>query len=162
MKRLWFSALVMVVTGIAAYGQAKSTVLTGVWRVTERTTTGPNGSTNRSPQPGLISFTGSYYSIMTVSGDKPRPSLTQDTSKVSAAELLAVFGPFTANAGSYEIKGQMVTTHPMVAKGPDAMQPSNSAVLKFQVEGTTLTLTQVSERDRPVENPTTVKLIRVE
>jgi hypothetical protein len=161
MKRLWFSILLILATCIAAYGQARSTVLTGVWRVTERTP-GPNASINRSPQPGLIIFTGGYYCIMTISGDKPRPSLPQDPSKASAAELLAVFGPFTANAGSYEIKGQLVTTHPMVAKGPAAMEPSNSAVLRFQLEGNTLTLTQVSEFDRPVENPTTVKLIRVE
>jgi hypothetical protein len=71
--------------------------------------------------PGLIIFTGGYYSIMVVTGDKARPALPQDISKATAAELLAVWRPFTANSGTYEIKGSTLTTHPTVAKAKRAL-----------------------------------------
>ena len=36
---------------------ASQETIQGVWRVTEVTTTGPNASTNKSPQPSLYIFT---------------------------------------------------------------------------------------------------------
>jgi len=42
------------------------------------------------------------------------------------------------------------------------MQPTNFAVVRFKVKESTLTLTHVAERDRPVANPVMVKLSRVE
>jgi len=125
--------------------QSKKTVLTGVWRVTERTTTGPNARTNKSPQPGLFLFTGTYYSIMTVNSDQPRPPVPEDPTKPSAAELSAVYGPFTANSGTYEIHGDMVTMHPSVAKNPAVMAPGAAFTDSFKTEGNSLTLTRVQK-----------------
>lgn len=158
MKKLLSSAFVIAVISVSAYGQSKSPPLIGVWRVTERTES-PNAPINRSPQPGLFIFAQGYYSIMVVTGDKPRPALPQDVSKATVEELLSVWRPFTANAGTYEIKGDIVTTHPIVAK---VMRPGGRATIKFETEGNTLTLTQVAEDDVPVSNPTSIKLTRVE
>jgi hypothetical protein len=162
MNRLLLSVVVIVLASVTVYGQTKPTAVTGVWRVTERTekTIGPGVSTNRNPQPGVMIFTKSYYSIMVVSGDKARPSLPQDTSSATAAELLAVFVPFTANSGTYEIKGDELTTHAIVAKHPAGMQ--TSMLIKFKLDGSQLTLTLVSENGVPVPTPTIVKLTRVE
>ncbi len=43
-------------------GQQAAQGLEGAWRVTEVVTTGPLGRTLSSPQPGLLLFTGGYYS----------------------------------------------------------------------------------------------------
>ena len=57
---------------------ASEPTLQGVWRVTEVTTTGPNASTNKSPQPSLYIFTPKHYSLMRVNGTTARPDLPQD------------------------------------------------------------------------------------
>lgn len=63
----------------------------GVWRVTEVTTTGLNGTTNRQPQPGLWIFTGKHFSIVGVNSERPCPGLSSAGElKASTAELLAV------------------------------------------------------------------------
>lgn len=163
MKRLSVYLLAIFLAGATtAMAQLKPTALTGTWSVTERKTTGPNAQTNSKPQPGLYIFTGNHYSIMTVNSDKPRPALPQDQAKATAAELRAVWDPFTANSGTYEIAGDTVTFHPAVAKNPNVMAPGNSNVSKFKITGKTLTLTQVKDRTGPIANPTTTTLTRVE
>src|ERR1700692_2043137 len=111
MKNALACLLVLAVFGVASGCQSNNsnkTPLTGAWRVTERTTSGANGSTNKSPQPGLYLFTSKYYSIVIVNSDQPRPPVPQDTTNVSAADLNAVYGaPFAANSGTYEIEGGM-------------------------------------------------------
>jgi hypothetical protein len=143
--------------------QTKSTPLTGAWRVTKVQTTGANARTTSDPQPGLYLFTGSHYSIINVNSDGPRPDLPEDTSKAAAAQLLASWGPFTANSGTYEIKGDTVTFHPIVAKNPALMASHTALPRSFKIEGKTLTLiTLTSPGGSSPTNPATVTLTRVE
>ena len=51
---------------LAQRGAPPSSVV-GVWRVSELTTTGPDGKTNPEAQPGLLIFTTRYYSSLTQS-----------------------------------------------------------------------------------------------
>jgi hypothetical protein len=104
---------------------------------------------------------GNHYSIITVNSTDPRPAV-EDTAKASAAELNTVWGPFTANSGTYEIHGATLTTHPMVAKNPRVMTQGASNTYTFKVEGNTLTLTSVTNTQGKVANPTTFKLTRIE
>jgi hypothetical protein len=87
---------------------------------------------------------------------------TQDTSTATAAELNAVYGPFTANSGTYEVKGGTLTTHPLLAKNPAVMAPGAANTYSFKIEGKTLTLTSVTGGRGPVTNPVTFKLTRIE
>jgi hypothetical protein len=88
-----------------------------------------------------------------------------------------VWGPFTAQAGTYEVKGSEVTYRPSVAKNPNVMAPGNFMTDTFKIEGNTLTLVSnanrgakegVPEEDIGVGlrmrsgNPATIKLTRVE
>jgi hypothetical protein len=110
MKRI---AVVVAAIVVAAYalGQAQSAPsLQGAWRVSSIVVTGANASTNNSPQPGLYIFTGQHYSIMTVNGTAARKDFgaAQDPNRLTDAEKLAryeVWNPFTANAGTYTVKG---------------------------------------------------------
>jgi hypothetical protein len=161
MKKTFLAVLVAALSCLAVSAQAK-TKLEGAWRVTEVTRTGPNAGTNSNPQPGLYVFAGKHYSIVTVNSDKPRPDLPADASKATAAELNAVWGPFTANSGTYEISGDTLTTHAMVAKNPGVMRSGSSATYSIKVQGNTMTITQTKNTNGPVNNPTTTKLMRVE
>ena len=156
--------LVIMLTVVAAFAQSKTgqTPLQGVWRVAEVTTTGPNASTTRNPQPGLYIFTGKHYSIVTVTSPTPRPDLPQDTGKATAAQLNAVWGPLTANSGTYEVTGSTITTRPIAAKNPAVMATGNFSTSSFKVEGNTLTLTTTVVNKNPAANPTTMKLMRIE
>jgi len=153
---LWIIAM----TGGIAGAQSKLTVLSGAWRITEVTTTGPNATTNRHPQPGLYLFTGKYYSIVIVRSEEPRPQL--DVSKASEAELVAMWRPFTGNSGTYEINGTTFTTHHIVTKNAGNMVPGQFDTYSFKIEGNTLWVTDVSSSAGPYENPRTVKLERVD
>ena len=137
----------------------------GVWRVTEVTTTGRNASTNKSPQPSLYIYTAKYYSLIRVNGTTARPDLPEDPTKATAAQLLANWGPsgFAAQAGTYELAGGKLTTRALVARGTRPMAAGAFSTSSYKLDGKTLTITQ--ERGfngKPVENPTTWKLTRIE
>jgi hypothetical protein len=110
----------------------------------------------------LVIFTGKYYSIVTVNTDKPRPNLPQDKNTATASQVRDVWGPFTGQAGTYEVKGSEVTYHPNVAKNPGVMSSGSFAIDTFKIEGNTLTLVDKANRNGPAANPGTVKLTRVE
>ena len=144
---------------------ASQPTLQGVWRVTEVTTTGPNASTNKSPQPSLYIYTAKYYSLIRVNGTTARPDLPEDPTKATAAQLLANWGPsgFAAQAGTYELAGGKLTTRALVARGTRPMAAGAFSTSSYKLDGNTLTITQ--ERGfngKPVENPTTWKLTRIE
>jgi hypothetical protein len=152
---------VVVLSAISGFSQSK-TPLQGVWKVSEATTTGPNASTNKSPQPGFIIFTGKYYSIVTVNTDKPRPDLPQDINSATAAQLRDIWGPFTGQTGTFEVKGAEVTLRPLAAKNPVVMAAGSFNTQSFKIDGNTLTLVPKAGRNGPAQNPTTLKLTRVE
>jgi len=138
-----FLCALLLTGGIAAPAQQKSTSLTGAWQVAKVQMTGPKAQTITDPQPGLYLFTGKYFSIMMVMGDHPRPihpTLTE-VPKASAQEILAVYGPYVANIGTYEINGDALIMHPMVSKNPELM--GGSVTYSFEIQRNSLTLKMV-------------------
>jgi hypothetical protein len=102
-----------VLSATGALAQTKSPI-EGVWKIVEVTETSnpadKDATTNSSPQPGLIIFTKGYYSQLAVRGSQPRASVEapKDPMNLTDAEKIARYeqwGPFTANSGSYEIRG---------------------------------------------------------
>jgi len=137
-----FLCALLLASGIAP-AQQKSTPLTGAWQVTNMQMTGPKAQTITDPQPGLYLFTGKYFSIVMVMGDHPRPihPTLSEVPKASAQEVLAVYGPYVANTGTYEINGDAVIMHPMVSKNPELM--GGSVIYSFEIQGNSLTLKMV-------------------
>jgi hypothetical protein len=155
-------SLIVMAMSTASIAQAPIAKLQGVWKVVEVKTTGPNAATYANPQPGLVIFTAKHYSIMRVLSSEPRPDPPADTSKATAAELLAVWGPLQANTGTYEIAGDKLTMHPMVAKNPAVMASGVKQVSSIKLEKDTLWVTAVSGPAGPATNPDTWKLTRLE
>src|SRR5690349_15902784 len=124
--------------------------LAGVWKLDDA----------QSGLIGLYIFTPTHYSMMAAARDRPD---IVDTGKATADELRAMWGPLLANAGTYEISGDLITIHPLVAKAPVVMKPGANEVYRFRIDGKTLTLRQVrNARGVAVDSAPTFKFVRAE
>jgi len=150
-------AILLGPTGLAS--QTTTQGLDGAWRITEVVTTGAGGHTNDSPQPGLLLFTGRYYSYTLVTGDGPRPDLPRGLP--TANDLLTVWNPFSANAGTFEVSGDVMTRRPIVSKSPDAMAPGAFNEYTFRLVADTLWVTTARTEAGAARNPATVRFVRV-
>jgi hypothetical protein len=144
-------------------GQSKSGSLQGVWQTVEVVVAGPKPRTITIPQPGpwLTIITGRHYSRTEVQAESPRPILA-DVAKATADELRTVWGPFVAEAGTYEVSGDVVTMHPLASKNPAAMAAGAFIVYTYKIDGNTLWLTQQRNQNGPYPSPATFKAVRIE
>ncbi len=147
--------------GIA--GQPKRGSIQGVWRVVEVTIAGPEARTIAfSERPNLTIITARHYSRVEVQADGPRP-MPADVTKASADELRAVWGPFVAEAGTYEVTtGDLITMRPIASKNPAVMGPGVFITYAYKLDGDTMSVTQQRNQNGPFTNPVTFKLVRVE
>ena len=147
---------------VAAQGQRVS--IQGVWRIAEANLTGPKPSTIvfAESRPNLTIITAKHYSRVEVQADGPRP-IPADIAKATADELRAAWGPFVAEAGTYELTADnQITMRPIAAKSPAAMVPGAFIVYSYKLQGDTIWLTQQKNQNGPFANPFTLKLVRVE
>jgi hypothetical protein len=133
----------------------------GVWRTVEVVVPGARGGTFK-PTSTLAIFHGRHYSRVEVHADQPRP-LLGNPADASADQLRAVWGPFVAEAGTFDMSGSdVITMRATVAKNPAAMRDGASSVYTYRRQGDTLTLTEVRTPAGPSAQPVTVTLTRVE
>jgi len=138
-----FSALsVFLLFTHAAFTQTK-TPIEGVWKIVEYVRPGKNSAnkdtTITNPQPSLFIFTGSYFSEVFVMGDQPRAAVApvKDRQNPTDGEKIARYEQwrqFAANAGTYEIKGSMLTMHVIVAKNVNLMTRGTPHIQEFRLE----------------------------
>ena len=153
------TALIVLVIVHSASAQGK---LEGVWRVSEVTFTGANARTITvtAAHPNLIIFTKKHFSflnMMTTTDTRPdRPANATDAQKVAA------WTPVAAFAGSYEVKGKIVTFRNIVDKDPNGMPPGGFWTAEFNTEGNTFTWTAKTDQNGPVATQVTSTLVRVE
>jgi hypothetical protein len=93
-----------------------SSVLQGAWIATSWEV---EGEMIPDPQPGLIVFTGTHYSIMFVNQAEPRDRYAGE--EMTDADMVGAYTTFTANSGRYELSGNELTTRAFVAKNPNYM-----------------------------------------
>src|SRR5215831_1590211 len=140
---------ILLATAVSA-ALAADSPLVGAWQLNPA----------QSGQAALYLFTPTRYSMTLAATNRPDIA---DMSKATADELRAIWGPLLANAGTYEIAGDLMTIHPLVAKFPVVMKPGANEVYRFRIEGRTLTLKQVrNARGVAVESAPTLKFVRVE
>lgn len=139
----------------------------GVWQPVEVTMTGPGARTITIPEPRrtLTIFTARHYSRVGDESERPRPALT-DAAKATADELRSTWGPFAAEAGTYELNeldgSHSITMRPIVAKNPAAIGPGMFTTYSYRLEGSTLWVVQQRNQNGPFASPVTIKLTRVE
>src|SRR5262249_6669359 len=149
LARIVLPSLFLLPAGTRLASAAPASALEGVWQVMK---------ISGQRLAGVYIFAGSHYSMMAATTDRPEI----DDARATANELRAVCGPMLGNAGTYEISGNQITIHPIVAKFPRVMKAGAYEIYSFQIEDKTLTLTQVRNTRGPVERGTVAKLVRVE
>jgi hypothetical protein len=158
---------VLIVSGLlighAVTGHAKSTSIQGVWQAVEVTMPGPTPRTIviPEPRPNLTVITARHYSRVQVEAEGPRPPVA-DVAKASADELRAAWGPFYAEAGTYEVSGNLITMRPVASKNPVAMTPGAFTTWSYRFENDALWVTAERNQNGAIANPVTVKSIRIE
>jgi hypothetical protein len=147
----------------AIAGQATSPSIQGVWQAVEVTMSGPAARTITisEPRPNLTVITAKHYSRVQVEAEGSRPGIA-DVAKANADELRAAWGPFYAEAGTYEISGNRVTLRPVASKNPAAMVAGAFTTWSYRLDGNTLWVTVDGNQNGPIANPVTVKSVRVE
>ncbi len=126
------AAMVVTTAAWRANVPHSSPTLHGGWAATSWKVA---GATQSTPQPGLIVFTETHYSMMYVDIAEARARYTGD--QMTDAEILAAYNTLTANSGRYEVSGNLLTTRAFVAKDPNYMGdwPENASVYNFRLEG---------------------------
>lgn len=141
---------------LVAQDAAATADLEGAWLVIEMEV---GGRVLGSPQPGLLLFTGRHYSYTFISGEEPRPDLPPGIA--TAPELLRVWNPFGANAGTYEVSGNTMRRYPIVAKNPATMAPGAFNEYTFRMTADTLWFTTVGTEAGPARSPATTRYVRI-
>jgi hypothetical protein len=162
-KRLLLGLLgIGFLTSATVEAQTRTESIQGVWQVVEVRMSGPTPATITipEPRPNLAIITARHYSRVQVEAEG-RPVIA-DVAKASADELRATWGPFVGEAGTYEIKGNLITMRPIAAKNPAAMTHGAFTTWSFKLTGDTLLITAEGNQNGPVANPVTVKAVRVE
>ena len=162
MKRLLFVTLgagLLASPGTGAQSTAAS--IQGVWKIVEATPSPGARPILFADRPNLTIMTARHYSRVEVQADGPRP-VVPDVAKATADELRAAWGPFVAEAGTYEVAGGSITMRPIASKNPAVMGSGVFITYGYKLEGRTLSLTQQRNQNGPFPNPFTLKLERVE
>jgi hypothetical protein len=161
MSRMYiaFALLALGAGPLAAQARPAPAALPGVWRPVDARTGNAPGTAS---QPGLYVFTRQHYSIMRVTSNTPRPNPPATLNQATAAQLIAAWDPFTANAGTYQVNGSELVTRPIVSKAPSFMTTGSFIAYNWTVRGDTLTLLPLRTQQGPVTGGTTIRLVRVE
>ena len=136
-----------------------ASALVGVWQPQEVTQLPTRGNlldggmpVLGAAGPGLWIITPRYYSLIELNnGAMPRPA---ESDTITAAHLLAMWGPVAANAGPYDVRGDTFFTRPIVSKNPRAMRMPPGRRL-FRLTGDSLWLTFLPAG-------TTIKYVRLD
>ena len=160
--RLAVAALVVLV-GVSAWVAAQSTSpLEGAWALQEVSFPKPPANPIIKPV-GLMVITGRHYSTTAVL-NSTRPVAAFDAPTIAAAsadQLRAVWGPVTANAGTFTITGNTLRVMQSVAKNPQVMDAGSFTEFTFTLKGDTLVLVSTRNDTGPAANPATYRYTRV-
>ena len=156
---------VVVCTSVTTLAQTKGPSIEGVWQISSFVVTGAEPLNIRKAQPSQIIFTKTHYALVSLGGATARKPVTiKVPGKPTDAEKLAqweMWGPLTAQAGTYQFDGKTLTTRPTVAKNVAVMTTNPPLVRQARLEGNKLTLIEKSAAGQPVAEGTMV-LMRIE
>ena len=159
--------LVLLIAGLlmgaSLAGERQPPSLQGVWQAVEITIPGPvkQTITISEPRPNLMVITARHYSRVQVETERTRPAVA-DVTKASADDLRAAWGPFYAEAGTYEVAGNLITLKPTAAKNAAAMMPEAFTTWAFERDRDTLRVTADHDQRGPIANPPTIAFVRIE
>jgi hypothetical protein len=150
-------ALATASSAAAQSNADRTRALQGAWRFVE--TSNPRTFQVVTNQPGMRLFVDGHYSNLQVNGLRAR---TQVDSTSSSLQMWNTWGTgFTAQAGTFEVRGDTVITRPLVAKNPNVMTPEVFNRYLYRQTGDELWLTPTASQAGPAANPATAYYQRV-
>ena len=183
MTKRTLTLILLVAFALPMAGQSKPSIQ-GIWRFVELTVpasmagaagdVGGDAASRRDRfgafptgtysnlRPGLAIYTAGHYSRTTDTAAQPRPTTDKISGKSTFDELLERWGPFVANAGTYELSSTALTLRAIVAKEPRAQADKNFTRLAVRLDGNNLWLTPIENDAGQIRNPVTSKYVRVE
>jgi len=114
----------------------------GVWKVENVARQGGSEPIAGKPLPSIIVFTSSFYSMVWVFGAEAQRPFAKRWNPTDA-EKIERFDSLVVNAGTYEIDGNTLIAHPVVARIPDFM--GGKLICDYQIEKNTMMLKFVDE-----------------
>ena len=120
--------------------QAKGVV--GVWQVKEIARQGGSGPITDKPLPSIIIFTRSHYSMVWVFDTEPPRSFATRWSPTDA-EKIERFDSLVVNSGTYEVEGNVLTAHPIVARIPEFV--GGTLTCEYRIENDVMELKFIDE-----------------
>jgi hypothetical protein len=126
------AALAIPVGAALAQEPLTAKSLEGVWKVTRVVQA---GVANTNPQPGLLIFTRGYYSTTRVTANDARRQspAPKDPAHLTDAEKIAFYNEwvgYAASAGTYEVKGDTIINHNILAKMVRGMTITEEAMIE--------------------------------
>jgi hypothetical protein len=127
----FLTTVFLIPTAFAQQTGPTAESIEGVWKVTKVVQA---GVVNANPQPGLLIFTRGYYSATRVTADearKPSPA-PKDPAHLTDAEKIAFYNEwagYAASAGTYEVKGNTIINHNILAKMVRGMTLTEEAII---------------------------------
>lgn len=114
-KKLFVVVAVLAFTTSSGLGSIEA--IQGVWRIVEQTV---NHQTLRDTTlgAGFHIYAARHFAVVRETGEPPRPG-AGDVDRATVAQLLATWGPFVAQAGTYELSGDRLIATILVAKNPE-------------------------------------------
>lgn len=143
---------------VASEEATASNPLIGVWKVTEVTFADPETPGFTFPQPGYIIITKNHMSSTAILGEEPRAELPENPTD---AQKATEYDRLVANVATYELEGNTITEHNLLSGDPNT-KPSDFWSAEYKFEGGDLFLAAKATQDGPIENPYTLKCVRIE
>ena len=168
-RRIFVIVAAIALINLSLVAQSKPSIQ-GVWRPVEVTITDPgtqpgqlSKGTHTNLQPALLIFTAKHYSTITDTAATARPTTGfKVAGKPTADEMQAQWGPFAANAGTYELVGSTLTRRAIVAKNPANQHQKVVTRSTIKLDGNNLWITTTENVTGKIANPSTIKYVRVE
>lgn len=134
MRRI-VAVAILGILGSTGSIEAQESPLVGAWVTIEWV------DQDASPQPGLLVFTGTHYSMMFVRPGMVRERYTGETE--TDADMVAAYRTLVANSGRYTVRGDEFTTEGYVTLNTNYMADwgENHITYTFRVEGDELHVT---------------------
>jgi hypothetical protein len=159
-------SVLIVLVGIAVVvgrlaqvsAQSDASPLEGAWSIQQITNAKPVNNPMKQPV-GLMVFSGRHYSLVYVDAVRPG-TLPPSQEAATADQLRAIWGPLTANTGTFTVTGNSVRLVRVAAKNPNVMAAGNFQEYTFTRNGDSLVLTTVRGNNGPAANPQTLRLSR--
>jgi hypothetical protein len=151
--------LTLSLGAICLHSQSANSMI-GVWKVAEIVS--PQGEQNSNPQPTMYIFTARHYSHVSVTSPTPRPNFGEGN--LTDAQWVQMWEPFSATAGTYDLRGNTLTIRPIVAKNPAFMSGGTFTSFELTVEGKDVWIRATGSHvgSIPGASANRVKLVRLE